>query len=496
MNRLFLVIIGLLLFFLVKSPTVFSQSIAFDNTYGYADYSAGKSILQLSDDNYVFLGNTSSYSGKTQLILGKIDSYGKPIFYRQTNDDNILYDGRHLILLKNGNFLVTGTLKKDSTTYQPFCMCFDSLFEKQWLTVLPSADWAWGKQCCELPDHSLVTIGQTYDTDSTNVDAFFCKIASNGNLMTLKKSNWLGDDGYNSVELFDSTSLLVGGFRWNETLQDTVPFFSFLNFDGEETAHYDFEQFKNQAVVNQAIRDSKGNIVTVGYTSMYDPLGKEDFFLTVFDTSGNYINDLYVDQKIWAGEDDLYKSVGIGKNGQIFAGATCKGNNYLQPTILLHLLDADYNWQNSTVRAGTQYDKSDELSQLIPTSDGGCILIGTTTDLGTHLSDILICKIDSLLSPIQPIQHYLPVKEEVEENHLSIFPNPATDFFTIYWENAPQGTSSIELFDLTLHRLFSTPNDFSKNERIRISTHTLPAGCYLLKIGNSNHQYVKKLIVE
>ncbi len=239
--------------------------------------------------------------------------------------------------------------------------------------------------------------------------------------------------------------------------------------------------------------DSKNNILCAGYTTMYDTLGYSDYFLTAFDTAGNFINDLYVDLSLWEGADDSYQSIGIAPDGHIFVSGTCEGNNYLQPSILVHILDADYNWEGGTERTGQEIKKSDVLSQLVATSDGGCIMIGTTADLGAHISDVFVFKIGQEPSNMSPIQHFLLVGNFSKDFKFEIFPNPATKVTHLSWNDAPKGKTEITLYDLAARKILSLEHDFSIESEMTLCLPNIPHGIYLLQIQNRNVGFIRKI---
>ena len=472
-----------------------AQEIVFDNTYGFADYSAGRSIVQLSDSGYAFLGITGFTEGNSQLLFVRTDKNGVPLHFRQTADADKLYDGKMMRIAANGDYIIVGTLRDGTKPYSPFCMRVDSSFNSLWFSTIPTNDWVFGKSLVELPDGSIVVVGETYDTDTTGADAIFMRFSQNGELLSMRASGRVGNDGYNSVELRDSTSLLVSGFQKNGISGDTIPFFAYLDFDGNTIFLRSFEEYKTNAVANHAVTDSKNNILCAGYTTMYDTLGYSDYFLTAFDTAGNFINDLYVDLSLWEGADDSYQSIGITPDGHIFVAGTCAGNNYLQPSILVHLLDSNYNWIIGTERTGQDIKKSDVLSQLVATSDGGCIMIGTTTDLGAHISDIFIFKIGHEPSNMSPIQHFLPVENFSKEFKFEIFPNPAKNYTHLSWNNAPQGKSQVTLYDLSARKILSLEHDFSSEPDMTLRLPNIPQGSYLLEIKNGKVGFIRKIVV-
>ena len=194
--------IGLSFLFALSGLTcsLSAQSILFDYTYGYADYSFGKSIVQMADSGYVFLANTGNPNGNARLLLVRLDQFGIPQFYKEFHDYN-LYNGNYLIKAANGDLLITGEIKNDNTPYQPFVMRVDSLFNEKWTFVLPCNDWSFSRQLLELPNREIVMVGETYDTDTTSVDALWVKLSETGQSLSVIKSELPGDDGFTSVSL-------------------------------------------------------------------------------------------------------------------------------------------------------------------------------------------------------------------------------------------------------------------------------------------------------
>lgn len=487
--------IGLSFLFALSGLTcsLSAQSILFDYTYGYADYSFGKSIVQMADSGYVFLANTGNPNGNARLLLVRLDQFGIPQFYKEFHDYD-LYNGNFLIKAANGDLLITGEVKNDNTPYQPFVMRVDSLFNVKWTFVLPCNDWSFSRQLLELPNREIVMVGETYDTDTTSVDALWVKLSETGQSLSVIKSELPGDDGFTSVSLWSDSLMLVSGFQQNLITNDSVPFYSLMNFNGENHHHVQYGAIRNKAVSTQTLRDPFGKVVTIGYTRMYDDLEYKDFYLILFDSAGNSLYSSYVDYPIWQHADDEYSSMGIAANGDLIVGVNAEGNSYYKPTIILHLYrGGDYAFKRSVVRSGTGYQKSDILSQVIPTNDGGFILIGTTTSLGTHLSDILICKLDSNLTPITPTSHYLPVEESRDSPAYSLFPNPATSKISLFVDQKQNEYVQISLYNTQSILLWSGQHNFFMQPQIDFDLTRYPPGLYFLKIHGKGYQLHLKI---
>lgn len=82
--------------------------------YGGSDSDKGRSIIQTNDNQYVILGNTSSFgNGSNDLIVLKIDQSGEQIWAKTFG--GVKYEsGNDLIEIENGDILICGAVQGDS----------------------------------------------------------------------------------------------------------------------------------------------------------------------------------------------------------------------------------------------------------------------------------------------------------------------------------------------------------------------------------------------
>ncbi len=136
--KLLLVCFFTLTIVLFSLQNIEAQEIVFDNTYGFADYSAGRSIVQLPDSGYAFLGITGFAEGNSQLLFVRTDKNGVPLHFRQTADADKLYEGKMMRVAANGDYIIAGTLRDGTKPYSPFCMRVDSSFNSLWVSTIPT----------------------------------------------------------------------------------------------------------------------------------------------------------------------------------------------------------------------------------------------------------------------------------------------------------------------------------------------------------------------
>jgi hypothetical protein len=91
---------------------------------------------------------------------------------------------------------------------------------------------------------------------------------------------------------------------------------------------------------------------------------------------------------------------------------------------------------------------------------------------------------------------YTNAEEKVnltELNDFKVYPNPASSFVNIEFDNLPETGTSIEIIDVNGKSLIKKILESSINT-VEISQ--LPTGIYILKVNNSQHYKTKKLIIK
>ena len=85
-------------------------------------------------------------------------------------------------------------------------------------------------------------------------------------------------------------------------------------------------------------------------------------------------------------------------------------------------------------------------------------------------------------------------ENEIAENAITIYPNPATAEFTISQTLSSEGT--VQLFDISgkkIKDLFK--GNFGTNKNISVKTDGIAAGIYLVKVNSGKKSATKKLII-
>jgi hypothetical protein len=140
----------------------------------------------------------------------------------------------------------------------------------------------------------------------------------------------------------------------------------------------------------------------------------------------------------------------------------------------------------------TIYIDSSEFGITIPrellvyewlAEEGGIPLLQITTEFGIVTSVIYQ---DSLITT--------GINEMIaEENHFSLYPQPATDQVNIFFDHLPESNINIIIYDLSGKEVYKEVFPGQKN--IRFSSSAFSPGLYMLEIKMETHTKVEKLII-
>lgn len=488
---------------LLASLTTLSQSISFRNSYGFADYSYGASLLQLPDTTYVLLGNSGNNDGNAKLLFIRTDLHGAPM-YHKIHNDGVLYRAEKLLRANNGDFLVIGTQKAVGESYQPFLMRTDTAFNSLWVKTLARDNWTFCYDFVELPDRNIIAVGETYDTENGDLDQLIVKFNENGDVVNVMNSALTGNDGFVSIEKWNDHSLLVAGYQQDTITLDTIPMFGFLDFDGNVQMRRTFGDVAPKSTITRAQRGSNDQIMLFGYTHQFRTENRDPLWLC-FDSNGTFRSNQASDITYWANGTCTYHSAAFKENGDIFIAIQTSGGDFLHESIHLHhqrLHYPDFYFE----RSSNIVDSDDDLfvSQIIATNDGTLAVIGTTFASETHNADILFAKInDNFDEMLENDAHYISeddtqpvsIRNFELETPISLFPNPASSVLTIRDQQPSGETATIELFDAKMQLLARWQHHFTENPDFQMNVTHYPSGFYVINVRCGDRHFTKKVII-
>jgi hypothetical protein len=135
----------------------------------------------------------------------------------------------------------------------------------------------------------------------------------------------------------------------------------------------------------------------------------------------------------------------------------------------------------------------DQASQMIPTSDGGAIMVGYNTSNGSGGKNITLVKIgendDFPASYTAPIENSLLSIETIENDDLiSIYPNPIDQYLQL--SSTFSGNIKMKISDLSGKIIYT--NSFENNLEVNFENYL--SGVYFVQIKSDGFQKMVKVI--
>ena len=162
----------------------FSQ-VTFQKTYGGTLGDNANSFVKTADNNYVIVGNTSSFGvkpGATDVYLIKVDTIGR-LLWTKTFGGQYGEDGRTLQQTSDGGYIIIGTTNDFSSgDYNIYLIKTDDKGNLQWSEILGGPSTDEGNDIQQTIDGGYIIAGRTASYGSGNSDGYILKTNANGNL--------------------------------------------------------------------------------------------------------------------------------------------------------------------------------------------------------------------------------------------------------------------------------------------------------------------------
>ncbi len=338
MNKTYVTI---LLWFLCQQ--ISDAQITFQKSYGGAVYDIGYSVQQTTDEGYVIVGTTNSFgAGNYDIYLLKTDAYGElqwsNTFGGAGNEGNAVLSEPYSVqqTTDSGYVIIGYTDSFGAGDIDVYFIKTDSVGNMLWSKTFGGALYDYGSQVRLTTDGGYIIAGYTRNFGlTTDWSAYLIKTDINGNL------------------------------TWTKTFGGT--FGHFMGFDVQQT--------------------TDGGYILTGAQAM-DAIGFRDVSLVKTDSVGNL---LWI--KTFGG---MYSEEGHSiqqtpDGGYVIAGVT---NSFGSGSWDVYLLRTDSTgtllW--SKTFGGADYDWGYSVQQ---TPDGGYMVAGYTESFGAGLQDYYLLKTDS-----------------------------------------------------------------------------------------------------
>lgn len=402
--------------------------IKFFNIYTNDGYDYGEGITQLSDSSYLVTGSSSSFGyGPSQAFIMHVDSMGNHLWaksYGGTESDW----GRRIFAVEGDGIYVAGyTNSTGNGSFDYYFFKTDMqgnlLFEKTY----GGSKFEKLHGAVMMPDTTFILVGETISNETEVEDMYLMRLKANGDTIWTQTFGSPGKDIARNVNILNDTTFVVVGDYFTDSLVQKA-FVMSMHVDG--TILWTRFPGANGTFSLNDVTVNNGIVRAVGYNKRMNANNEEVCYLYRYlaQTNGTLIFDL-IDENVTYSRLEYITSYGSQNKFYVAEQAT-SANTPVYPQgedCFIQRYTEYLFWDNALLN--TSYIGQDQSSQMIPTSDGGAILVGYNSAYGGGGANTMLIKIgpndDYPASYTPPVENTLVhVKELSSDYKLSVYPNP------------------------------------------------------------------------
>lgn len=426
------------LFITLANSIVYSQ-IKFFKTFSDNGYSYGKGITQLEDSSFMITGSSSSFmNAPSQAFLLKVDKYGTHQWAKHYGGEESDW-GVRVLNWNDTVFYITGyTNSFGNGDFDFYMLKVDK--EGQLLNEKTYGHPGWEKLNDALltPDSSLVMVGSSTSELNGQNDFYIVKTDKNGDTLWTKRFGSIGNDELFAVRQFDANTFYAVGNHFNE--DSTLVKAAVLKFDdlGNVIWLKEFGAYGEYSLYDFFLRN--GKLLAVGSRKHPEFGDQDEFLLRINDDGSPWLmdfqehnsGDVYYRGVTLYGDDTKTYVVSdfaneFSADGSFDVGHTRYENNL------------DFEWAGPHPTIIVNFPLDDHLGQIIRTSDGGWVSVGSVSSEILGGSGVYLLKVaanDNFPFVNNSTDESLVQIPEFSAGFgVSVYPNPANDLLFINYEH-------------------------------------------------------------
>ena len=459
-----------------------NAQIAYYKLFSNNGYDVGEGIVQLEDSSYVICGSSSSFSeAPSQAYMLHVDSLGNYLWSKNYGGPEFESARRVLCVNNEGYYLAGCTNSFGNGAYDFYLIKTGQQGELLWQKTYGGSEWEKVHDAALTKDNGVIMVGETNSNAGNSTDAFIVRTNSEGDTLWTKNIGGFEIDLATSIRPINDSTFVVGGQIFLQDSLMTKGFLMRIRDNGYVDWFKTVGDNGNYSISDVDVYQNKINYVgqyTNNITQIESPFfGRMDISGIPDFTGQETVSDKRVRDKITT----------FGYEGKKYMASryTADPSSNFGLDLSIARLPMDLWWDNSYVTVNFPYE--DISNQLIPTSDGGVIAVGTTLFGGAGGSNVFILKIgpNSLypIVPADPIPTSLIfVNELIKNSTISVYPNPSDGKFELIVEN--QGVIATKLIDLSGHIVFA--QEISQTSAVDLSQ--FQSGTYILELFNDRNE--------
>jgi hypothetical protein len=477
-----LVFITILFFF----SEVNGQSESFSFTYASSHDEMPVAACELNNGTYIISARKGPYEPgnfQYQLLLLKLNTSGDTVL----SGVIAVPDGScyiNTLIADTGNcFFGIGSSRQTSmeTSVWVFKMTenFEIIWERFYKT---NCEWLGSVQGFKDSFDNLIIYGDGYTGSTTSDDLFIYKVSVTGDSLSFifypdpaSETAWSMTENPNICQYYLTIS---GRYQVNTNSMGQILTIAYdLNINKIDSLPGRLYLYHNSMMIADNLLLSGIRVIAQSPHAL-NLIGIEKVDTSFMVINANALGSMDPDTLSYPG---YFNNLDTSSSSTLFFGGTFHQDNYLifssfNSWILLGRLDTSLNLLWQKFYGG---DKYYGLWGLVATSDGGCLLLGSTYDdqVQYNQRDIIIIKVDSngvLTGGVN--------KLDTRAHDVIVYPTPGTDYLII--QSGPQiSGADFCMVDMQGRNVLQTKLD---QPRCRISTVHLSSGTYAWTITHRN----------
>jgi|GEM_PF-3964090 len=444
-------------------------------------------VVQTTDGNYVFAGETQSFG-----LQATANVYGEYIYVVKTNPNGDtlytrIYGGTNtdyshnneiadLQATSDGGFIMTAYINYKN--FSPYA--YSSILVK----CNAQGDTLWTKRyntpnqlsiyhIKQVADSGYVLSGAVADSvGAAHENGFISRIDKKGNVLWAKMYGGVYDDYFNSILKCGSGYLAVGGSLSFSAIHNTYMYAVRLDSLGDTL----WTRVYGPANCNYGLSLSDSTAYMLGLSA--SSLGTYAILKINTNTGACLMKNYY-------GQADLISVCDVTQDGGfVISGGTSSYSSYLDYGILIKADSAGNTGCNQAIATMTITSTQTNVNSITMQTYHYPMYVNSTQTHITYgnLPDSTLCS-----SP-------LGINEYLDNNKLvTVYPNPAQSSLQIIADDGP--ITEVKIYDLLGNQIKSEELK-TQNSITQMDVNSLTNGVYFIQVKTSTNIYTQKIIVQ
>ena len=487
MKKLYLV--KIICLFLMQS--MYAQQ-TFKATYGVSGFNYGVATRPAANGGFMAFGNRTGVSGNSDIYCVRIDSVGF-LQYDKIIDFGNLEVATDVCYIKDQGYGIIGyTYVSAEKGYDMLLIRTDTACNVLWSKTYGGNDWDMAYSIISLPDSGFLFCGETYSNTAGQNDGFLCRTNALGDTIWTKKVGGSGSDILYALDSTNNNNFYAAGTTDSYGAIDKNVLYMKFNIDGDTLWAKQMGGAGQNEKVFAASSTLDYGLVMGGVSS--DTVANSILlhYILRVDSVGNY---LWHEIPFWLPRNDEIQSIHQRSDSTfVYAGYTENFGGGGKDMLVYYLKNDMSERYGNTI--GNLYTES--ATDVIFTTDGGCILTGNTDHEGLFVNDIYVVKLDSVLNFNSSTMHFTGVEEmnhQEEAVKLHVYPNPADNYTNISLNINLNVYAQCNIYTMQGILIYSKPIRFVEGKAL-LQTSSFAASVYVISIQTSEVKFENCLFIK